>query len=148
MGWDQCTSAMLHCTVQHCITAVTRPHLFHVILQMKIWILWPLEGGHKFNPLGFFWLFYQKKKRKNYDNIAYNFQQKISIQKLIFIYFYTKIIILPRKVRHVSPSRDVCLSLTTKYLHIDISNQILMKVWIFCVLLLYELHSCEVFPPV
>ena len=31
--------------------------------------------------------------------------------------------IFPRKVRHISPSRDFCLRLTAKYLHIDIPDQ-------------------------
>ena len=38
--------------------------------------------------------------------------------------------ISPRKVRHVSPRQDVCLSLTGNYLHIDIPDQNLKKVQI------------------
>ena len=46
--------------------------------------------------------------------------------------------IFPRKVRHVSPIRDVWIRLAAKYLHIDIFDQNLKKVWILCVLLLYS----------
>ena len=53
--------------------------------------------------------------------------------------------IFARKVRHVSPIRDVYLCLAAKYLHIDIFDLNLEKVQIFCVLLLYVLCSCEVF---
>ena len=56
--------------------------------------------------------------------------------------------IFPRKVRHVLPRQDVCLRPTANYPNIDIPNQNLKKVTIFCVLLLYLLCSCEVFPPV
>ena len=52
------------------------------------------------------------------------------------------------KVRHVFPILDVCLRLTANYLHIDILDQSLKKVWIFCVSLLYVLCSYEVFSPV
>ena len=61
---------------------------------------------------------------------------------------YTKITIFFRKVRHVLPRLDVCSSLIANYLHIDIPDQNLKKLWIFCVLLLYVPCSCEVFPPV
>ena len=54
----------------------------------------------------------------------------------------------PSKVRHVSPRRDVYLSRTAKYLHIDIPNQNLKKVLVFCVSLHCVLCSYEVFPPV
>ena len=58
---------------------------------------------------------------------------KIFNQRIIYInghlfIFDTKITIFPRKVWHVSPSQDVCLRLTAKYLHIDISDQNLKKV--------------------
>ena len=56
--------------------------------------------------------------------------------------------IFPHKVRHVLPRQDVCLSLTANYLHIDIPDQNLKKVLIFCVSVLYVLCSCEVLPPV
>ena len=45
----------------------------------------------------------------------------------IYLFFDTKMTIYPRKVWHVLPSRDVCLRLTAKYLHIDISDQNLKK---------------------
>ena len=44
--------------------------------------------------------------------------------------------ISPRKVRHVSARRDVCLRLTANYLHIGIFDHNLKKVLIFCHLLL------------
>ena len=42
--------------------------------------------------------------------------------------FDTKMTIFPRKVRHISPSRDVWIRLAAKYLHIDIFDQNLKKV--------------------
>ena len=47
----------------------------------------------------------------------------------IYLFFNTKMTIFHRKVRHVSPSRDVLICLATKYLHIDIFDQNLKKVW-------------------
>ena len=55
--------------------------------------------------------------------------------------------IFPRKVRHVLPRPDVCRSLIAKYLHIDIPDQNLKKVWTFCVSLLYVPYSYKVSPP-
>ena len=68
-----------------------------MILQivLKKLILWPLEWRQKFDSLGFFVFFLNQKMRKNYDNILLNFQQKKYVQKLIFIYFYTKMTIYP-----------------------------------------------------
>ena len=54
--------------------------------------------------------------------------------------------IFPPLVRHVSPSRDVWIRLTAKYLHINIFDQNLKKVWIFCVSFLYKPCSCKVSP--
>ena len=62
--------------------------------------------------------------------------------------FDTKMIIFPRKVRPVWPSRDVWICLAAKYLHIDIFYQNLKKVRIFCVSFLYVPCSCKVFSPV
>ena len=59
---------------------------------------------------------------------------------------YTKMTIFPHIMRYVLPRREVCRSLITKYLHIDIPNQNRKKVRIFCVSLLYVPVSCKVFP--
>ena len=56
------------------------------------------------------------------------FNKRIIYRNGYLFIFDTKITIFPRKVWHVSPSRDVCLRLTAKYLHIDISDQNLKKV--------------------
>ena len=56
--------------------------------------------------------------------------------------------IFPCKVRYVSPSWDDWICLAAKYLHIDIFDQNLKNVWIFCVLLLYVPCSCKVFSSV
>ena len=61
--------------------------------------------------------------------ILRNIFNKRFIYRNLYIYFFnTKMTIFPCKVRQVSPRRDVCLSLTAKYLHIDIPNQIQKKV--------------------
>ena len=52
-----------------------------------------------------------------------NFETKKNIQKWIFLFFSKKITISPRYMRHLSPSRDVCLRLMAKYLHIHIPTQ-------------------------
>ena len=56
------------------------------------------------------------------------FNKRIIYRNGYLFIFDTKITISPRKVWHVSPSRDVGLCLTTKYFHIDISDQNLKKV--------------------
>ena len=55
-----------------------------------------------------------------------NFYQMNYIQKIYF--FYIKMSISPRKVRHVTPSQDVWIRRAAKYLHIDIFDQNLKKV--------------------
>ena len=49
-----------------------------------------------------------------------NFNKTFVFRNGYFLFFSTKITISPRYVRHVSPSRDVCLRLIPKYLHIHI----------------------------
>ena len=56
------------------------------------------------------------------------FIKRILYRKLYLFIFDTKMTISPRKVRHVSPSRDVWICLAAKYLHIDIFDQNLKKV--------------------
>ena len=56
--------------------------------------------------------------------------------------------IFPRKVRHILPSQDVWIRLAVKFFHIDIFDQNLKKVSIFCVLFLYVPCYCKVFSPV
>ena len=109
-------------------------------------ILWPMKWQHKFNSLAFLLLYFYTKMRKNYGNVVQNFQQKNYIQKFMY-FFNTKNNHLPRKVSHVLSRRDVCCNLITKYLHIEIPDQNLKKVWIFCVSLLSVLCSCKVSPP-
>ena len=47
-----------------------------------------------------------------------NLNNKNLFRNGYFLVFGTKITISPHYVSHVSPSRDVCLSLMAKYLHI------------------------------
>ena len=54
--------------------------------------------------------------------------------------------IYPRKVRHLSPSRDDHLPLAAKYLHIDIFDQKPKESWNFRCLISLRAMSCEVFP--
>ena len=123
-----------------------------MILQIVIrkWILWPLEGRHKLNSLGFFFVlfFVTKKGLKSMTILGLIFNKRIICRKWYLFMFDTKIIIFPRKVRHVLPTRDVWFLLAAKYLYIDIFHQKLRKVWIFSVSLLYVLSSCKVFSPV
>ena len=92
----------------------------------------------------FFVVFFTKKCVK----IMTMFNKGIIYRHWYLFIFDTKITISPRKVRHVSARRNVHLRPTANYLHIDILDQNLKKVWIFCVSFLYVLSSCEVFPPV
>ena len=74
------------------------------------------------------------------------FNKRTIYRNLYLFIFYTKMTIFPHKVRHVSARRDVCLCLTANYLHIDILDQNIKKIKIFCVSLLCVLSSCEVSP--
>ena len=128
------------------LTPTATALLFQVILQIVIkkLILWPLEWQHKFDFLGVFMVFFLPKMRRKWDNISLYCQQKKYIYKNIYLLiFYTKMTIFPRKVRHVLARRDVCFCLTAKYLHIDIIDQNLKKVWIFSVLLFCVLVKCS-----
>ena len=58
----------------------------------------------------------------------FNFHQKNYIQKMNLFIFDTKRTIFPRKVRQVSPSRDVWICLAAKCPNIDIFDQNLKKV--------------------
>ena len=55
------------------------------------------------------------------------FNKRTIYRNLYLFIFDTKMTIFPCKVRHILPRRDVCLSLTTKYLHIHIPDQNLKK---------------------
>ena len=119
-----------------------------LLIVIKKWILWPLEGQHKFNSLGIFLFFLNQKMGKKSDNITFIFINRILYKKWYLIIFDTKITIFPCKVRHISPSQDVWIRLAVQYLHIDIFDQNLKNVWILCVSLFYVPCSCKVFSPV
>ena len=116
-------------------------HQFDMLLQIiiKKLILGPLEGLHKFNSLGFFFGSFTKKIVKSRTILRLIFIKRIIYRKLYLFNFYTKMTNFPFKVMHVSPNQDVWIRLAAKYLHIDIFDQNLKKVWIFCVWFLYVL---------
>ena len=66
---------------------------------------------------------------------------------MIFIFLNTKMTVFPRKVRHFSPSRDVCICLAAKYLHIDIFDP-KPKESLNCLCLVSLPCFCKVFSPV
>ena len=73
---------------------------------------------------------------------------RIIYGKWYLFIFDAKMTISPRKVRYVSPSRDVWICLAAKYLHIDIFDQILKKVWIFCAARWERKQEIQGSPPV
>ena len=110
------------------------PYQSHVLLQIVIkkLVLWPLKGRHKLNSLGFPPL--PKKCVKSMTILRLDFTKRIIYRKWYWLIFYTKMTIFPCKVRHVSPSRDIWICLAANYLHIDIFDKKLKKVWMVCVM--------------
>ena len=96
----------------------------------------------------FFVVFFTKKCVKFLTTYHKIFNKRNIYRNWYLFIFDTKMTIFPREVRHILARRDVCLRVTANYLHVNIFDQNLNKVWIFCVLLLYVLSSCEAFQPV
>ena len=113
----------------------------------KKWLLSPLEWRHILGS-SFYLIFWTQKCVKIMTIYCWIFNKRnIYSNRYLFI-FDTKLSIFPHKVRQVLASQDVQLCLTANYLHKDIFDPNLKKVWIFCVSLLYMLSSCKVFSPV
>ena len=56
------------------------------------------------------------------------FNKRIYTENDIYLFLILKLPFPPRKVRHLSPSRDIWFRPDAKYLHIDIFDQNLNKV--------------------
>ena len=71
---------------------------------------------------------FTKKCVKVMTILSLIFFKRIIYRQRYLFNFDNKMTISPRKVRHVSPSRDVWIRLDAKYLHMDIFDQNLKKV--------------------
>ena len=106
--------------VMSCVTAISHQKMNTVT-----------TGGT--NLIFFCFFFSFKKGVKSMTILRLIFIKRIIFIKLYLLIFDTKMAIFLRKVRHVSNSRNVWICLASKNLHIDIFDQNLKKVWIFCV---------------